>query len=290
MSDSSLLDQLAPQSPQSPPARKRGLVVGIVATLTIVAAKAKTLGLLALKFGTTAATMLVAAWAYSSGVGWPFAALFVGLILVHEIGHGLAARRFGIPVGAPVFIPFFGAFITIKGRQRDRWEAFVIAAGGPLLGGVASLACMAASVWVTGDAHRLLRGAGFFALVLNLFNLLPVWILDGSKMLPLVRTEHAFVGLAGVVVALVGSALLAGHVNGIAILVALVVAWQVAMATREHRRVPETMLERVAVAPVATASPSEQISPTRRRIGAWVYFGMIAVYTAVSQLTALTRH
>jgi hypothetical protein len=291
---SSLLDQLARGGPAAgppvhpPSGRRRAMAAGLVAALVLAAAKAKTLGILALKFTGTAWTMLLAVWAYSMQVGWPFAALLVALILVHEIGHGVAARRVGVRVGAPVFIPFFGAFIALRDRPRDRWEDFVIAAGGPLAGGLASLACLAASTLVAGTAQQLLHGCGFFALLLNLFNLLPVWILDGAKLLPLVRTVDGVVGLILLGVALSASALWASHLNGFAVIAVLVVAWQLAAGARKARRAPTSLLERLQSTPPSgpVAPDPEQVSAGRRRICALAYFGMMALYAVVIQLTA----
>lgn len=292
MGEPTLLDQLARGGPAAgPPAHppsgpRRGLAAGLVAALGIVAAKGKALGILALKFAGTGWTMLLAAWAYSTQVGWSFAALLVALILVHEIGHGMAARRVGVRIGAPVFIPFFGAFIALRDRPRDRWADFVIAAGGPLAGGLASLACLAASTLVTGTAQQLLHGCGFFALLLNLFNLLPVWILDGAKLLPIVRTADGVAGLVLVVVALGASALWASHLNGLAVIAVLVVAWQLAAGARKVRRAPASLLERLQPTPTAgpMAPDVEKVSTARRRIGALAYFAMIALYAVVIQL------
>jgi Zn-dependent protease len=265
------------------------VVAGVVVALGLIAAKAKAFGLLALKFATTGWTMVLAAWAYSTQVGWSFAALLVGLILIHEIGHGLAARRVGIRVGLPVFIPFLGAFIALRERPRDRWEDFVIAAGGPLIGGLASLACLAASQALSGDARRLLHGCGYFGIYLNLFNLLPVWIFDGSKMLPLLRATDGVIGLGVAGAALIASALWADHANGMAVIVVAVVAWQVAMTARKAHRAPESLLERLQQAPAGPIAPSaDEVSSHRRRIGAILYFGLIALYAAILQLSGPT--
>jgi Zn-dependent protease len=288
----SLLDQLAePPRPVGapPPARPAvyRLVAGLVAALGIVLAKGKMLLLFGLKFGVTAWTMLVAAWVYSSQVGWPFAVLLVGLILVHEIGHGLAAGRVGVRVGAPVSIPFLGAFIALRDRPRDRWEDYVISAGGPLLGGLAALACLAIAEGTSGTAYALLHGCGWFALMLNLFNLAPIWILDGSKMLPLARLGDAAFGL-GIVAMVLGVTAQLGRFNGMGAVVAAVCAWQLGAAAYRARRTraPETLLERVQ--PVVARGPiaaEPELVPLRRRLfGAALYFGMVATYTAVLQL------
>lgn len=288
MGEPSLVDRLArAKAGAAPrPSPRRGVLVGIVAMLGLVVAKAKAFGLVALKFATTGWTMLLSAWVYSVQVGWPFAALLVGLILLHEIGHGVAARRIGIRIGVPVFIPFFGAMIAIRDRPRDRWEDFVVAAGGPLIGGMASVACLASSALLDGGAQRLLHGAGFFALFLNLYNLLPVWIFDGAKMLPLVRGRDGLIGLAIAGGVTIASGLWASHVNGMAVIVLVVVAWQVAMASRAVRGAPETLLERLQPSAGGPSSPApEQVPSRQRRIAAVAYFGMLALYASLVQLT-----
>ena len=54
---------------------------------------------------TTSGTMLISVVAYSWIFGWQYAIGFVALIFVHEMGHYIAARRRGLAVGAPTFIP-----------------------------------------------------------------------------------------------------------------------------------------------------------------------------------------
>lgn len=61
------------------------------------------------KLLTTGGTMLLSVFAYGLVYGLPYAAGFVLLILVHELGHYGAARQRGLAVGAPTFIPFVGA-------------------------------------------------------------------------------------------------------------------------------------------------------------------------------------
>src|ERR1044072_6486411 len=84
-------------------------------------------GLALLKFGkpvllllpkakvlTTSGTMLVSIAAYSLIWGWKFAAGFVLLLIVHEMGHVIQLRREGIEASAPMFIPFLGAAVMAK--------------------------------------------------------------------------------------------------------------------------------------------------------------------------------
>ncbi len=289
MSEPSILDRLEhadrppPQPGQGP---RRGIIASIVATASILAVKAKAFALILLKFGATGWTMLLSVWAYSMSFGWSFAALLVGLILVHELGHGAAAKLMGVRVGAPVFVPFLGAFIALKDRPTSRWQSFVISAGGPLVGGVASLLCLGIALLLDGEPRRFLTGAGFFGVVMNLFNLMPVWILDGAKIVPAMGAVEGIVGLVLATATLVATALL-GKLNAVGAIVLAVAAFQIVKAARgARRREPQTLLEQLE--PVAPAASLPAEAPPRRRIAAVVYFGMMVVYVGVTQLANLS--
>ena len=110
---------------------------------------------------------------------WTFALGFVLLILVHELGHAVEARRQGLQVSAPTFIPFFGAYVTIRHAGLSPWRNALISLAGPLAGGLAALAC-----WIVGVEHNsvmlvVLANIGF---LLNAFNMLPIGFLDGGSV------------------------------------------------------------------------------------------------------------
>src|SRR3989442_9926258 len=79
----------------------------------------------------TLASMLLMIGVYGSMWGFPFAVGFVLLIFVHELGHALVMRQQGIPAGAPVFIPFVGAVIAMRGLPRDAYVEALVGIGGP---------------------------------------------------------------------------------------------------------------------------------------------------------------
>ena len=86
-------------------------------------------------------TMILSVFAYSLLFGWRYAAGFVGLIFVHEMGHYIAAKKRHLNVGLPAFIPFVGAWIQLKEQPMDaETEAFVGIAG-PMLGSTAAFVC-----------------------------------------------------------------------------------------------------------------------------------------------------
>ena len=74
------------------------------------------------KFVGTALSGLVSVAAYALLWSWWFAVGLVVLLFIHEMGHVLEAKRQGLPVSAPMFIPFLGALITLKQLPDDVWR------------------------------------------------------------------------------------------------------------------------------------------------------------------------
>jgi Zn-dependent protease len=124
-------------------------------------------------------TMLLMIWIYTRIWGWQFGVGFVLLLLVHECGHLLVAKKFGLKVGAPVFIPFMGAFIALKEAPRNAWMEACVGIGGPMLGSLGALVCNALGEIFDAPVFIALAWFGYF---LNLFNLTPVGMLDGGRI------------------------------------------------------------------------------------------------------------
>ena len=123
--------------------------------------------------------MLLSVFAYAFVYGWWYAVGFVALLFCHEMGHFIAARQRGLPVGLPTFIPFVGAWIEMKQMPSDvKTEAYVGIAG-PVAGTVAALACYALARHFDS---RLLLALAYAGCFLNLFNLIPVAPLDGGRI------------------------------------------------------------------------------------------------------------
>src|SRR5580700_8859382 len=124
-------------------------------------------------------TMLLMIWVYTMMWGWKFAVGFVLLLLVHECGHLIVAKKFGLKVGAPVFIPFMGAFIALKEAPRNAWMEACVGIGGPMLGSLGALVCNSLGEIFDAPVFIALAWFGYF---LNLFNLTPVGMLDGGRI------------------------------------------------------------------------------------------------------------
>src|SRR5438128_796689 len=156
-------------------------VVGVV--IAKFFAKLKFLILPSLKFLPillkSGGTMLLMIWVYTAMWGWKFGVGFVLLLLVHECGHLIVAKKFGLKVGAPVFIPFMGAFIALKEAPRNAWMEACVGIGGPMLGTLGALACNSLGEIFDAPVFIALAWFGYF---LNLFNLTPVGMLDGGRI------------------------------------------------------------------------------------------------------------
>ncbi len=78
-------------------------------------------------------------------MGLPFSFSIMLILLSHEMGHYLMARKYGIDATLPYFIPApnivgtFGALIRIRGRIPSRKALFDVGAAGPITGFLVSI-------------------------------------------------------------------------------------------------------------------------------------------------------
>jgi Zn-dependent protease len=153
----------------------RAIFRRIWAPVAAVAGLAVKFGFVFLKF----AGLFVSVGAYALIWGWKFGVGIVVLLFLHEMGHAIEAKRQGLEVSLPTFIPFLGAYVTIKHAGLTPWRSALIALAGPFAGGLASAACWAIATTQSSNLFYTLAYTGFF---LNLFNLIPVGILDGGAV------------------------------------------------------------------------------------------------------------
>lgn len=119
------------------------------------------------------------------------------LVLAHEMGHYIEARRRGVSANLPIFLPGLGAFVKLKSKGVPDDVSAAISLAGPAFGALSAVLC-AVLWWMTKEPvwAALASTAAWF----NAFNLVPVAILDGAHILPVLNTAGCIsigtVGLA----------------------------------------------------------------------------------------------
>ena len=170
-----------------------GLLLWKFKFLVILALTKGKLLLLGLTKASTFLSMLLSMGVYWTAWGLPFAVGFVISIYIHEMGHVAALHRYGIAATAPMFIPGVGAFIRLRQAPINPRENARVGLAGPLWGLGAALASYAIAMFGGGAFWAAIAKTGAW---LNLFNLLPVWQLDGARgFAPLGRTDRWIVVL-----------------------------------------------------------------------------------------------
>jgi len=135
-------------------------------------------------------------WFGASLRGLPFAMALMAILLSHEMGHYLTAKRYGIDASPPFFLPApieinfigtFGAFIRLRSPVVDRRQLMDVGAAGPWIGFGVALLMLLVGVqrsWIASpaafDAPMVIQLAGANLLV-------------GDSILTL-GVRHAFVG------------------------------------------------------------------------------------------------
>jgi Zn-dependent protease len=137
-------------------------------------------------------SMLVSLGAYALVYGWRYAAGFIAMLFVHELGHYLAARNRNLNVGLPTFLPFVGAWISLKEQPMDAETEAYIGIAGPLLGSGAAFVCYLYAEYAQSPTLLAVSYAGF---MLNLFNLIPLSTLDGGRIMSAISPKLWLLGV-----------------------------------------------------------------------------------------------
>jgi Zn-dependent protease len=231
----------------------RGIARRAWAPLAAIGAFLAKFGVVLLKFKFLF-SMFVSAAVYVWIGGWAFGIGLVLLLFVHEMGHVLEAKRQGLPVSAPVFIPFLGALITLKQLPQDAWREAKLAIAGPILGSLGALAVY--GVAVVEDSNRL-KAIAFLGFFINLFNLLPVVPLDGGRIVAAIHPALWILGLVGLL------ALVIFRPNGILVLILVFAAME--------------LWQRWKTRQLAGSGGYYSVKPWQRLTAAFSYFGLAAL-------------
>jgi Zn-dependent protease len=213
-------------------------------------------------------TFLISAGLYAWAWGWQFGIGFIGLLLVHEMGHVIQLRREGIPASAPMFIPFMGAVVMAKSLGEDATAEARVGLAGPVLGTLGALALLPIAINTGDDFWYALTFTGLF---LNLFNLLPVVPLDGGRAMAALSPRFWFVGLFGLAL------LTFLYPNPILILILLLGAYETYKRWKQRKEGGEEV------------QAFYKVKPAHRIAIATVYLGLIAVCAIGMELTHVQR-
>jgi Zn-dependent protease len=184
------LELLPPHSPQAEMLRHR--IAGLEGVQPIARPPIGLGGAIARTLG----SMIISIAVYATFMGPSFAAGFVLLILVHEMGHIIALRNYGIRSSPPIFLPFIGAIITVPSLRNAKEEA-IVGIGGPVLGTVGALVCF--GLYLALHHNPLLLNLAYWGFAINLLNLLPIPPLDGGRVTAAVSPWIWPLGLLGLV-------------------------------------------------------------------------------------------
>jgi Zn-dependent protease len=132
-----------------------------------------------MQFAVAGGSMALSIWAMTTQAPLSIVAGFVGIILIHEIGHAVAIRAKGLRAGMMIFIPFVGGAVTLKDQPRSAYDDAQIGLAGPIAGTLASLVFLQVFKWNGDKRYLTIAAAGF---VVNLINLLPIGMLDGGRI------------------------------------------------------------------------------------------------------------
>jgi len=262
-----------PPAPASPPPPRTGIKrfsgpLFVAALALLKWGKALLLLLPKAKLLTTSTSMLVSVAAYALIWGWKFAAGFVALLFLHEMGHYIQLRREGVRPSGMVFIPFLGAAVGTRSLGGSALAEARVGLAGPILGTLATAALLPIAAATGDDFWRALAFTGFF---LNLFNLAPVVPLDGGRAMAAMAPWMWFAGF-GVMVFLAFV-----WPNPVLILIVLLAAYETYRRWKHRKDGEEGNADYYRVA------------PRHRFAVAAVYIGLIVVLALGMDATFVER-
>jgi Zn-dependent protease len=202
--------------------------------------------LLGLTKAGTLFSMILSLGVYWSAFGWKWALGIVASIYVHEMGHVAMLRHYGIPATAPMFLPGIGAVIRSRFYPKDVIAQARVGLAGPIWGLGAALTCYVVYRATNLAAWGALAEIGAW---INLFNLAPIWQLDGAHGFKALTKHQRLIAAAAIGVAWLLSS------KGLLLLLLIAALWAALGGSREAPEEPDqrTLLEYVVLIAALTA-------------------------------------
>lgn len=156
------------------------------------------------KAGLFVLTLMASAILFGYGFGLMSAAALLAVLFIHELGHLAAMWLFNYRNLSIFFLPFIGAAASGHKPEASPWQEASVLLSGPVIGLIAAL--MVSQIPSDNLPLVLLefaRSFVFFGVVLNLFNLIPIGVLDGGRLFelavlgrfPYARTVFSTIGM-----------------------------------------------------------------------------------------------
>ena len=125
--------------------------------------------------------------ANSIDIMYVFVFVFAGFlsILVHELGHAVMIRKFGLPTS--ITLQAFGGYASYPAGRLNRKQSFIVTAAGPAVQfafGVLLIIAARSIAMPEGSLFRpFLQDLIWVSIVWSILNCLPVYPMDGGQML-----------------------------------------------------------------------------------------------------------
>lgn len=144
--------------------------------------------------------------------------IFAGFlsILIHELGHALMIRKYGLP--ASITLQAFGGFASYPSGRLNRKQSFAVTAAGPAVQFALGVVLIVLARYLTIPEGSLflpfLRDLILVSIVWSVLNCLPVYPMDGGQMLAAVigpqkqHYVHLISAIVAVAIGLAGYAFL----------------------------------------------------------------------------------
>ena len=207
--------------------------------------------LLGLTKASTLFSMLLSLGVYWQVFGWKWALGVVVSIYIHEMGHVAMLRQYGIPATAPMFLPGIGAVIRSRFYPKDVVAEARVGLAGPMWGLGAALSCFLIYTLTGMRAWGALAEIGAW---INLFNLTPIWQLDGAHGFKALTKQQRLI-----VAAMIGAAWILSS-KGILLLLLIAAVWGAFGQEAPEQADRRTLLEFVVLIAALTALATIPVS------------------------------